>query len=147
MSLIKRWVGDFYMTRYESADPREKGDPNACYLEIAGGELIWHADEYCLIYCAPYAPNGPKYREGHYAAFHERVVFLAVSAVLMLTFGVWTAARALVLRAMMERWDGRQPGHYTRSTPVERDPDEPEREGIDDLDGLEEEEGAGLRAA
>ena len=124
-----RWFGDCHTTFDEDSSPRRIGDPTACYLEIVGGELIWHADEYCLIYCAPYAPGGPKYQDGRRIAFHERAVFLAVSAVLMLTYGVWTAARALVLRSMMERWEGRKAGDYKRSNTVERDPDEPERDG------------------
>jgi len=110
-----RWFGSCTTSFHEQDSPRRTGTPDAWYLEVAGGTLIWHADEYRLIYDAPYAPGGPKYRNtpGKQASFHERAIFLAVCLVLMATFGVWTGARSIAQRALMARWEGTRPGDYT----------------------------------
>ena len=121
MDFDNRWFGDCHSTFSESDHPRLTGTPDACYLEVADGTLIWHADEHRLIYCAPYTQGGRKYREtpGRQATIHERLLFLAVSAALMMTFGLWTGARALVRRSLMGCWEGTKPGDYTGSKPAQ----------------------------
>lgn len=114
MDFDNRWFGSCTTSFHEQDSPGRTGTPDAWYLELAAGELIWHADEYRLIYCAPFAPGGARGRDkpGSRVSLHERVVFLTGCLALMLTFGLWTAARSLAQRCMMECWQGSRPGSH-----------------------------------
>lgn len=108
MNFSNKWLGSCHTTLFEDSAPGLTATPDACYLEVANGELIWNTDGYRLIYCAPHAPGGPKHRDA--PSLHERVVFMAVCLVLMATFGLWTGARSIAKRALLPSWEGRRPG-------------------------------------
>jgi hypothetical protein len=77
-------IGNIYSTTWpEYRDPSEA----SCGLTIKRGELLFHADEYRLSYCARFAKDGSDKYATVASTLPRRVVFLAGSLALLPVIG------------------------------------------------------------